>query len=372
MKVYHIADLHIRNGFTCGVMRNGFDSRLFDLRKLLMSVAFDAAKYKKKSKGEQVVLIVSGDVFNSPDPDTISRCVFDEFLFFCLENFIYIVMIPGNHEVEGAYTSLDNYASMNLNPLMVSTCKSKCFDVWEKGRIGVVPWQEDIGKMIDGIKKVKRGGAAILVTHGIVEGFAPNNWEERNELDGRIPVKLLRDFEYCALGHLHCNHFSKNIGYPGGIIREGFHEGNVEKGVIELTFKGGKLTHKVCKIFTDKLFAIYTFSKSGWKKYNADLSSGCINFVRFNIPSSLIRYKQKLIDKVRRDGIDYVEACRLNGPISQGGEGRKIEKANVVKGKGLKEFMEECIVSEISRKGFKMADEIKSVCCKALDKVSIE
>lgn len=86
----------------------------------------------------------------------------------------------------------------------------------------------------------------ILLSHLFVAGGKTSESERDIDLGGAraVPVSVLPDYGYIALGHLHRKQKIRNARYSGSILQYSFDEANTEKSVVLLETAGMEFTER--------------------------------------------------------------------------------------------------------------------------------
>lgn len=232
-------------------------------------------------KSEKIdMLLIAGDVFDSPSPPHDSLELFNNFLFSLAEKNIKVFIIAGNHdsatlleapkrfykakeiEVVGnlkktPHAHLHFFDLNNEKFLIHSLPYFRNFEIYE--------WlkEQDLKEREDSIvnaleyffeipKEYKM--PRILISHHLYGSFIESGSEQSLNLSGidSIPIKLLEGkYDYVALGHIHKPQIIKNenphIAYSGSPIPMRFSESE-NKIVKVLEIKDGKISHRTVQI----------------------------------------------------------------------------------------------------------------------------
>ena len=217
VKILHTADLHL------GRMNFNIRERILDFSLALMNVCDIAVHHQVD------LVIVSGDIFDSPDPDPFSAWSFQKFCMDLHRNGIQVVAIVGNHDAH----KLSDISGSNctwaqsLFPYVITELPSNGItcgisritfpgrDPTLALRLVAFNWMpsQRCQAALDSVPS----DVDILVMHQSCSGFMPNiavTELQIEQLDGKA--------KYVAMGDLHINHsinVSDNtiVAYPGSI-----------------------------------------------------------------------------------------------------------------------------------------------------------
>ena len=261
MKVLHTSDWHI------GKRLLGRE-RIAEQRAVLQEIAQICEREKIE------LVLVAGDVFDTYLPSSEAEDVF----YSCVKELAgsdrTVVIISGNHDDNvrlSAATALAEEYGIYIygNNLHVPTVFAKRathpvraganYMVVENARgervfVNILPYptearfKEDKNpdeSFYDRIRRWIQAGEAennenlplIFLSHIFVAGGAVSEGERDIDLGGAraVPVELLPECDYIALGHLHRKQHlgnDRNIFYSGSILQYAFDEANVDKKVI--------------------------------------------------------------------------------------------------------------------------------------------
>lgn len=219
--------------------------------------------------------MLAGDVFDSPTPPHSSLKVYYDFLKKVSDLGVHAFIISGNHDSQGLINAPENLLK-DKNITLLSKLSPKLeenvykFEVngeqlWIKG----LPYfrnyemvklaqelnlfeqdldQEELAK--ETLKQFfdfwpeGEPSAKMLLSHHVFGSYSPTGSEHFIGLTGieSIPMELLKDFNYAALGHIHkyqCLSSENNVFYTGSPIQMRFSE-NKNKFVNIVSFEDGQ------------------------------------------------------------------------------------------------------------------------------------
>lgn len=275
MKLIHTADWHIGQNFF------GYD------RKAEHLVFLDWLK-KQISEQEADVLLVAGDVFDSPNPSAESQKIYYRFLReVTTENpDLQIIIIAGNHDsaarleapnplleemnitVKGI-VKRDTEGKIDYQNLLVPITKAGDIQAWCMAvpylRQGDYPPAENYGKgvaamydmLFSKLDKIRLDGQPVIALGHLQAANSEISQEDRSErtiIGGLecVPSDFFEKEEitYTALGHLHKEQEisgKKNIRYAGSPLPMSFAEKTYQQGVnlIELENRSLKNVERI-------------------------------------------------------------------------------------------------------------------------------
>jgi len=279
IKVIHTSDFHI------GVPVAGMRGR--DIRNLRRNDIFSAIdRVFKFAVNENVnIVIISGDIFHSPNPSPQDFLKLDELLKYLEENGVHVVAIAGNHDkrkIRGEEGYLSIYKSrggeyihyqdkISDKPLVISVGDAKIGFVlipylsgkFVKAHTGdryVKEYQSVIEKIVTRqLSKLNGVDYKILVGHLTVSGanLGPKiSYVAYDDPPIHINTLHPEQFDYIALGHIHVpQKISQNIYYSGSIERIDFSEENIDKLFYLITLRD-KLEVKKIPLASRKMITL--------------------------------------------------------------------------------------------------------------------
>jgi exonuclease SbcD len=259
VRFLHTADWHV------GKPLRG-RSRLDEYAKALEQVAGIAVE------GKVDVVLVAGDVFDSPAPPPEAEKIVYDFLSRLLPHRIACVVIAGNHDHPkrlGALASLLEGLRIYVRPEVRppregGVVRVPSRDGTEEAAIAVLPfvperrvvdacavmdaehkWFETYKQRIEEIlaalaRDLPAGSVKIALAHLLVEGARVGTGERElhlGQIYGVDPQQLPSNVQYIALGHLHRPQeilAPAKTRYPGSLIELDFGEEDQEKSVVVL------------------------------------------------------------------------------------------------------------------------------------------
>lgn len=230
------------------------------------------------------VLLIAGDIFDTPTPPHQSLEMFYHFLHqVSSETKTQTYIIAGNHDsgllLEAPKELLKTHRvkvwgklSENHEDHWISTgpidlCAIPFFRSYELMRDG----EGDALELLKKYLKKERTSPQVLMLHHLAGMYEAAGSEQVINLSGvdSIPTDILKTFDYVALGHIHKpQRIGNNIYYSGSPIPLRFSE-TAKKSVIIIEEKDGALNSQVHPIPTFRnLFII----KTDCENYKKDLS----------------------------------------------------------------------------------------------------
>ena len=256
MKILHLADLHLG--------KNVAGLSMIESQRHVLNEAIDICK-KKNIKH----IIISGDVYDRSIPPEDAVKVLNEFLSTAiLIKHFNIFMISGNHdsrerlscfngilEKQGLYidTNINNDLSMhkhviNDDGLIINIYSLPYIFPGEikllSGDDSVKDFEKSVSKVLS-VNALNKDEINILNTHYFVSGAGEvkrSDSEVRTSVGAieQISYKVFDDFDYVALGHLHCpQHIGRDtIRYAGSPLRYSVDEIEQNKVFTIIDIKG--------------------------------------------------------------------------------------------------------------------------------------
>lgn len=237
MKILHLADLHLG--------KNVAGLSMIDSQRYVLNEAIDLCK-------EQGIkhIIISGDVYDRSIPPEEAVSLLNSFLSrVILEEHFHVYMISGNHdsrerlscfngilEKQGLYidTGINNDLSMNKhvikdNDLVINIYSLPYIFPGEikvlTGDDSIRDFEKSVSKILSS-NQVNKDEINIINTHYFVTGKEEpkrSDSEVRTSVGAieQIPYTLFDDYDYVALGHLHCpQHIGREtVRYAGSPLR---------------------------------------------------------------------------------------------------------------------------------------------------------
>ena len=280
MKIIHTSDWHL-------------GKKLYRLSRINEQEKFLNWFSSYISDNDIKVLLISGDIFDVPSPPNEALKIYFNFLKSLTSNTsIQIFIIAGNHDSANFLMAPSPFLLNsnihicgNLNQLLEGDIDSHIKEVeinGEKLSISLFPyfrthelynlakkWNINLENgALDIIEKIiseitpKNNNKKILMSHHLFGSYEEAGSELGLTLSGveSIPSKLLRGFDYVALGHIHkAQTISKEnpvIHYSGSPMAFRFSE-NTIKTFSEITIKDNNLDYKLVEIEQfDKLLRV--------------------------------------------------------------------------------------------------------------------
>ncbi len=285
MKFLHLADLHI------GKKVNGFS--MIDDQKFVLEQVFDVVVEEKIDS-----ILISGDVFDRSIPNISSLDVFGEFLSKISELKVKIFIISGNHDSQERLSYLSSFLvksnifiSPNFEGFIKKISLNKDFDIFLMPYLHpslikkyfpndkISSYNEAFEVLLANTKIDKKKINIILAHQFVAKSYDEIIKSEGEEINvgglDMINPNLFSDFDYCALGHLHCPQsvLGDKVRYGGSILKYSFSEINQKKvftivdikskNDIKISFKEIKFLHemKEYKGFIDEFLDEKFYSK---------------------------------------------------------------------------------------------------------------
>jgi len=207
MRIIHCADCHLGFNRFGGFQRKWREQDFFDAFSFVVECAESAD-----------VLIIAGDLFDSPRPQMhVLKFVQTKFLELFESNTL-VLIVGGNHDTPKAQGTHPCELLSWLPNVEVCTQEPRLIE-FGSFKFGLIPWIH--GKPVEEIPDCQ-----ILVVHAAREG----------EPLLQAEVRKLRDVNcwYVAAGHLHDFYVRGNFHNPGAIERLNFGEKDAKCGIFEI------------------------------------------------------------------------------------------------------------------------------------------
>lgn len=242
MRFLHTADWHI------GKKLNGFD--LLEEQSAAIDQILSLALAEKVD-----AVVVAGDLYDRAVPAVDAVNLFNEkIIAFNLQNKLPLLAISGNHDSHERlnfgtpwFSHTDFYLHTELaqafEPVELADTQFFLLPYFEPFNARVYFQDDSIKTLAEAIKSViaemkrhfKPNMRHVLVAHFFAAGSSKSDSETKIMVGGldSVPVDLLQDFDYVALGHLH-NHSALNhltVQYSGAPLKYAISEEKQTKGV---------------------------------------------------------------------------------------------------------------------------------------------
>jgi DNA repair exonuclease SbcCD nuclease subunit len=240
--IFHLSDLHIRNGdkLSCRYdeYKSVFDNTIISIKEQIL---------KNNFNNDEFIIIITGDIFHN-------KSVIGNYGLLLYKSFIQelvkinkVYIIHGNHDFVQSeinhptlvssssfnidnLTILDKTTTFNINDIGFSYVSiDDTLDIYRNsGRI------QDLPKFPDIIGDVKY---KIALFHGSFAYAKLYNGENIRDENNPYPLEWVKDFDYVLLGDIHkrqtFNYKKKTYcGYSGSLIQQNFGENILDHGYL--------------------------------------------------------------------------------------------------------------------------------------------
>lgn len=245
MKFLHVSDLHLGKRL--------HETSLIEDQKAILEQIIAIADEEKPFG-----VLIAGDVYDRSTPGADAVSLFDYFLVELAKRDLQVFIISGNHDSAERIafgSKIMDSAGIHLSPVYDGEIKpTTLVDEYGDVNVFMLPFvkpphvrrffaDEEIESYTDAlgvavrkmnIDKTKRN---ILVTHQYVTGATRSDSEESVGGTDNVDASVFEDFDYVALGHLHCAQFCdvEKIRYSGTPLKYSFSEADDLKSVTVLT-----------------------------------------------------------------------------------------------------------------------------------------
>ncbi len=272
MRILHTSDWHL-------------GKKLFKLDRSSEHEHFLSWLLKTLIEQEIDLLIIAGDIFDTPTPPHQSLEMFYNFLHeISIKTKTETFIIAGNHDsgllLEAPARLLsfhrvkvwgklspdpkDHWVRFEKNNETLDICALPFFRSYE-----LLPQGE--GDALEALKKYfskEKNGPQLLMLHHLAGIFEAAGSEQVISLSGveTIPKDLLTSFDYVALGHIHKpQRIGEGMYYSGSPIPLRFSEGK-EKSVVILNLNEKKMTCEIYAIPLSRQLLIIKATDENWRE----------------------------------------------------------------------------------------------------------
>lgn len=247
MRFIHTADWHLGRSF--------YNNSLIEDQAYVLNQLIDLARDTQPD-----VVIIAGDIYDRALPPADAVKLLDEVLCrLILDLQLPIILIGGNHDsplrLEFAARLMETHRLYVFGSLSE---RIKVIDMFDKGgRVTFFPLpyaepshtaeyfknpdlnnhEAALRRWTTFFKEMRPPGSrAVLIHHAFVAGSEVTESERPLDVGGAdmVSAKCFNDFDYVALGHLHCSQTlgkKGHIHYPGSLLKYSFSEVAQNKGV---------------------------------------------------------------------------------------------------------------------------------------------
>lgn len=305
MKILHTSDWHL-------------GKRLFKLDRSSEHERFLNWLLKTLIVNDIDLLLVAGDIFDTPTPPHQSLEMFYEFLHrVSTETKAQTLIIAGNHDsgllLEAPSKILashrvkvwgklspnpeDHWIKMDIKGETLDICAIPFFRSYE-----LLPNGEgDALSVLKNYLTKTRTAPQLLMLHHLAGIFEAAGSEQVITLSGvdSIPTEVLESFDYVALGHIHKpQKIGKNAYYSGSPIPMRFSETH-QKSLLLLELKDGKFEIEKIEIPLSRALHIIKADETNWREKINKLSSQTELTPMVEVQLSLTQPVMGLIDDIK-------------------------------------------------------------------------
>lgn len=250
-KIFHIADVHIRN-----YQRHTEYTNVF--RRLY--------KYIKENKTPNSIIYLAGDIVHQKtdlSPELVQMV--GKFFKSCAD-LCPTILICGNHDA-----NLNNESRLDSLTPIVENLKHKKLFYWKDSGVYKISPESNISFAVfsvfdsitkwPSVKEIKNNDIKIALHHGAVMG-ATTDMDHVIENDA-VTVKNFKGFDYGLLGDIHKQQYlndKKTIAYSSSLIQQNYGESINRHGLI--VWDIAKKTHEFVEIENDIAYATFQFENN--------------------------------------------------------------------------------------------------------------
>ncbi len=245
-----LGDVHLGGSMSIGRVGIGsvLNSRLADQQHLL-DWTLDYSIDKNIS-----TIILTGDIFDDPKPNTVIITIFISWLKKCQANNISVHIILGNHDMirsGSAFTSsldiiseidLDNvYIYKNINTIFVDTTAFTFMPFRDRKSFGTSSNSDALSILRDSLiyelESIPKTYTKIIVGHMAITGSIPVG-NEIDDLANELfcPIDMFSGYDYVWMGHVHKPQIMKKnnpyIAHIGSMDVSNFGETDHKKHIV--------------------------------------------------------------------------------------------------------------------------------------------
>ncbi|MCR8487185.1 MAG: exonuclease SbcCD subunit D [Crenarchaeota archaeon] len=265
MKILHTADFHLGARIINFLPPSANEKRREDFYKNMFSIA----EYAIKNKID--IVLISGDIFNRPDPASRDFVEFSKFVGELTGAGIKVVVIAGNHDVpktSGARSTIESLTEAKLPNFYYFKLIPKeplVIDANGREKVGIVPipyinprYAQEVGEeysslighyIRDLVERpiMKNVDYKILMAHLTISEAKftkiPIVYSDPNEPKVKREDLHEKHFDYIALGHVHQpQEIGEKIYYAGSIERIDFSEEGEQKSFYVINLEKGNFS----------------------------------------------------------------------------------------------------------------------------------
>ncbi len=228
-KIYHVADIHIRN-----FKRHGEYQAIFN----------QMYEYIQATKTENSVIYLAGDIVHSKNEMTPELVSMVSNLFRTCSELLPTIIITGNHD-----TNLNNENRLDALTPIVQNINSKNLHYWKDSgiyRLGMVAFSvfSVYGNQSEWVLANEiEGKYKIALHHGAVNSALTDlNHPIKND---NVTPEIFKGFDLALLGDIHKRQFlnnSETVAYAGSLVQQN-HAETLDKGMLVWDLKTKKSTY---------------------------------------------------------------------------------------------------------------------------------
>ena len=256
MRFLHLSDLHIGKKI--------HDFPLYEDQRYVLNQALDLIRRENLD-----ALIVSGDIYDNGAPSAEAMEFYDWFLTEAFKTGKPILIISGNHDSAerlAVASSILSSAGVHVatkiedffSPVTIDGVDFYLLPFFRISHVNAFlgtdcnSYESALKALLERVH-LKEGVPSVILTH---QSYLPTSGkvstagsESALDVDANgyvggsevIDVSLLKDFTYCALGHIHKGqNIASNARYPGALLRYHIDEANSEREFTIVEIDGNK------------------------------------------------------------------------------------------------------------------------------------
>lgn len=288
-------------------------------------------------KSESIdILLIAGDIFDVPNPPHQSLELFFRFLHrLSVETKTETFIIAGNHDsgilldapkellkthrvkIWGKLSPdpTTHWDTITVQNQTIEICAIPFFRSFE-----LLPQGE--GHTLEALKKYfhkEKTHPTILLFHHLAGIYEAAGSEQVVSLSGvdSLPIEMLKQFDYVALGHIHKpQKIAENAYYSGSPIPLRFSE-TAEKSVVLLTVSDGKVTHQKKAIPVIRPLHLVKATLENWKEKISALPESekltPMVEIQLTLPQPQLGISEEIREVLSKKGMELLSFIPLYG-----------------------------------------------------------
>jgi len=250
-KIFHVADIHIRNYKRHSEYRAVF-------KKML--------KYIKSVKTKNSVIYLAGDIVHQKTDMTPELIELTSWLFKSCADLLPTIVITGNHD-----TNLNNNSRLDALSPIINALDHDNIYYWKDTGVYKIHPEDNVSYSVFSVfgspedwipaKDIKNNDIKIAFHHGAVTGATTElNYQITND---HVKSSIFRGYDYALLGDIHKFQYldeKKRICYASSLIQQNYGESVDNHGLVVWDLENE--THEFVPIKNDIAYATLSFKQN--------------------------------------------------------------------------------------------------------------